>query len=125
MEKKKKKDHIGNVQSYDINTSDLESYASTWDSTTEVVWKQLGERFVKGKENKVPSNSGQIVKEYLLRKEAECKIHLNFKGKEVQPKKVVRRALKKVGHKVSVPVELPASKVRIWEKSTLGQEKLI
>ena len=110
--KKKKKDHIGNFSSYNIDTSGLESNASTWDNSTEVVWKQIGEKYVNGKENNVPKNCGQIVKEYLLGKEAEGSINLSFQGKEDPPKTVLRRSLKKVGQHVSVPVELRALKVR-------------
>ena len=97
---------------YDIQKSELESYASTWNSETKVIWKQVGEKFVEGKENMPPSNSGQIAKHYLLDLEAEGTLDLNYKDKDKQSKKVVRRSLKKVGLKVSVPVELSASHVR-------------
>ena len=107
--KKEKKDHTGNFAFYDIQKSELESYASTWNSETKVIWKQVGEKFVKGKENMPPSNSGQIAKHYLLDLEAEGTLDLNYKDKDKQSKKVGRRSLKKVGLKVSVPVELSAS----------------
>ena len=55
-----------------------------------------------------PSNSGQIAKHYLLGLEAEGRVDLSFKDKDKR-KKVVRMSLKKVGHKLSVPVELSAS----------------
>ena len=109
--KKKKKDHTGNFAFYDIQKSELESYASTWNSETKVIWKQVGEKFVK-EENMPPSNSGQIAKHYLLDLEAEGTLDLNYKDKDKQSKKVVRRSLKKVGLKVSVPAELSASQVR-------------
>ena len=59
-----------------------------------------------------PSNSGQIAKHYLLGLDAEGTVDLSFKDKDKRSKNVVRRSLKKVGHKVSVPVELSVSQVR-------------
>ena len=59
-----------------------------------------------------PSNSGQIAKHYLLGLEAEGTVDLSFTDNDKQSKKVVQRFLKKVGHKVSVQVELSASHVR-------------
>ena len=109
--KKKRKNHVGNISSYEINTSELESTVSTWDSNTKVVWKQLGEKFVKSKENKTPNNAGQIVKSYLLNKEAEGAITLNYSGKN-EPSTRIRRSLKKVGHNVNFPVDMSALKVK-------------
>ena len=123
--KKKKKDHTGNFSFYNIQKSKLESYASTWNSETKVISKHVGDKFVKGKENMPPSNSGQIAKHYLLDLEAEGTFDLNFKDKDKQSKKVVRRSLKKVGLKVSVPVELPASHVRKICNNKFCQGKLI
>ena len=110
--KKKKKDHTGNFSSYNLQKSELESHASTRNSETKVIWKHVGDKLVKGKENMPPSNSGQIAKHYLLGLEAEGTVDLSFTDNDKRSKKVVRRSLRKVGHKVSVPVELSASQVR-------------
>ena len=123
--KKKKKYHTGNFSSYNLQKSELESHASTWNSETKVIWKHVGDNFVKGKENMPPSNSGQIAKHYLLGLDAEGTVDLSFKDKDKRSKNVVRRSLKKVGHKVSVPVELSVSQVRQKLQQQILSGKLI
>ena len=85
--------------------------ASTWDSSSKVVWKRLGEQFVTNKRKISPSNSGQVIKKYLLSKEKEGEFHFDFKGKNEEPKKIIRKALFKVGEKVSAPLDMSSAKV--------------
>ena len=54
-----------------------------------------GDKFVTGKENMPPSNSGQIAKDYLLGLEAEGTIDLSFKNKDKQSKKSNTEVFKK------------------------------
>ena len=108
---KKPKDHVGPLTSYNIDTNAIESLASTWDSSSKVVWKTLGEQFVTNKRKISPSNSGQVIKKYLLSKEKEGEFHFDFKGKNEEPKKIIRKALFKVGEKVSAPLDMSSAKV--------------
>ena len=111
--KKKPKDHTGKFSSYNINTTELLSLASSWDDTTKVNWSLLGKKFVLcGKENKVPKNSGQIVKKFLLQEEAAGRITLNFLNKDQPLKPRIRKAYKKVAHNISVPIESSLSKIK-------------
>ena len=66
---KKPKNHIGNFSSYQIETTTLENQALSWTEESHVVWQRVGEESIKDKNDKTPSNCGQIAKEYLLREE--------------------------------------------------------
>ena len=111
---KKAKNHVGDFSSYNIDTSRIEDLASSWTNETTVVWKKIGEECIKNKENIVPSNSGQIAKEYLLNRE-NGGFQFTFKGKDGPKKEKIRRCLKRVYPKVSVP----SDKCSKWVKRSL------
>ena len=108
---KKPKNHVGNFDSYDIDKTSLEAVASSWTNETSVVWKQLGEQFIRSKNNEMTGNLGQVVKEYL--KDEETKgFQFTFKGKN-ESKIRFRRALKRLSYNLSVPIDVSAKKVRL------------
>ena len=59
----------------------------------------------------MPGNCGQIVKKYLLQKEASG-FKFTYKGKNEKGPDRVRRSLKRVRPHVSVPTDMPAKKVK-------------
>ena len=114
--KKRKKDHTGNLNSYCFD-SELLTEASSWDNFYQPDFSKLGRQYVtKKKDNTIPSNCGQVVKDYLLQQEVEGRIHLEFFGKNEEPKKRIRKAKRKVGKKslkLSVLVEKASAKVKV------------
>ena len=108
---KKPKNHVGNFDSYNIDKHSLETAASSWTNETSVVWKQLGEQFVRGKDNEIKGHFGQVAKEYLKDKEIEG-FQFTFKGKD-ENKPRTRRALKRVYKDLSVPTDISAKKVKL------------
>ena len=44
---------------------------SSWTENTNIVWRNLGIKYVRDKNNNIPENSGQIVQKYLFRREDE------------------------------------------------------
>ena len=109
---KKAKDHVGDFSSYNIDKSVIENVASSWTKETIVVWKKIGEGCIKDKENNVPANSGQIAKKYLFHRETEDGFKFTYKGKDEPKKEKVRRCLKRIYPKVSIPSDMPAKKVK-------------
>ena len=59
---KKTQNHVGNFDSYDIDKKSLEAVASSWTNETSVIWKQLGEQFIRRKNNEMTANLGQVAK---------------------------------------------------------------
>ena len=66
---KKPKNHIGNFSSYQIKTTTLENQELSWTEESHVVWQRVAAECIKYKNDKTPSNCGQIAEEYLLSKE--------------------------------------------------------
>ena len=69
---------MSKISSYNI--AHLEEEVSSWTENDAVIWNRIGKKYVKDKENNVPANSGQIVQEYLSKREAEGFVY-TFKGK--------------------------------------------
>ena len=101
---KKTRNHVGY-----LNKQSLEAVASSWTNETSVVWKQLGEQFITGKENKTKGHFGQ---EYLKEKERKG-FQFTFKGKEENKPPRARRSLERGFHDISVPTDIPAKKVKL------------
>ena len=110
---KKAKDHVGDFSTYNIDTSLIENLASSWTNETIVVWKKIGEECIQDKENKVPANSGQIAKKYLFHRETHDGFKFTYKGKNEPKKETVRRCLKRIYPKVSIPADMSAKKVKL------------
>ena len=118
---KKPKDHVGHLDSYDIDRPGLIAEAKTWDESTDVKWKPLAERYVKrlkvdeGSQTEIkvtPSNGGQIVQKVLQDAETAGELDLMYKSKGKEQKVIVRRSMKKLKHNVSTPKEKKSVKVR-------------
>ena len=60
--------------------------------TTDVKWKKIGEQCIRGPNNKIPANSGQIVKKYLEVKEINEGFQYTCKGKHDPKVDRVRRS---------------------------------
>ena len=109
---KKPKNHVGKFDAYNIDKESLENVASSWTSETTVSFKKLGEQFVRGKNNEIKGNFGQVVKEYLKDRE-KSGFTYTFKGKDDIKKVRYRRAHKRIGHNISMACDIPAKKVRL------------
>ena len=68
---KQLKNHVGNFDSYDFDKKSLEAVTSSWTNETSVVWKQLGEQYIRSKNNEMTGNLGQVAKEYLKDEETK------------------------------------------------------
>ena len=101
---KKPKDHVGPLTSYNIDTNAIESLASTWDSSSKVVWKRLGEQFVTNKRKISPSNSGQVIKKYLLSKEKRENFILILRVKMRNRKRLFVKLYSKLAKKLVPPL---------------------
>ena len=110
---KKRKNHVGNFSSYKIDTVILLEQASTWTDETVVNWKHLGDQCIRDQNNNIPANSGQITKEYLFDKQNNEGFHFTFNGKDQVKKERVRRSLKRVYSRVSVPADVSSKKVKL------------
>ena len=98
---KKANKNVGNFDLYDIDEQSLEATASSWSAKTHVARKQLGERYIKSRYNKIKGNLGQVAKE-----SKECKgFKFTFKGKM----KINQLGVSKVFFVglVSLPIFLP------------------
>ena len=78
---KKARNHFGNFDSYNIDKQSLEATSSSWTNETSVVWKRIGEQFIRGKDNTIKGHFGQVAKEYLQYKETKG-FQFTFKGKD-------------------------------------------
>ena len=83
---------------------------SSWTENTNIVWRNLGIKYVRDKNNNIPENSGQIVQKYLFRREDEG-FTFTFQGKDGQRKECVRRCLKRAYPTISTPVDDSVKKV--------------
>ena len=99
------KNHVGPFSSYQVDTSLLIDIAGSWTETTDVNWKQFGEQCIRGPNNKIPANCGQIVKIYLEDQEINEGFQYTFKGKNETKANRVRRKKKRLISWVSFPVE--------------------
>ena len=122
---KKAKNHVGNFDYYEIDEQSLEATTSSWTAETHVVWKQLGEQYIKSRDNKLKGNLGQVAKEFLKYKEGNG-LQFTFKGKNENKPNRSRRCLKRVFSRISVPNDIPAKKVRhmLNEKIHSGEIKI-
>ena len=77
------------MSSYNIDRGILEGEASSWTENTNIVWRHLGIKYVRDKNNNILENSGQIVQKYLFEREVEG-FTFTFQGKDVQRKEHVR-----------------------------------
>ena len=106
---KKARNHVGYFDSYYIDKQSLGAAATSWTNETSVVWKQLGEQFITGKENKTNGHFGQVAKEYLKEKERKG-FQFTFKGKKENKPPRSRRSPKRV---FRVPTDMSAKKVKL------------
>ena len=78
---------IGNFSSYQMETQAL-----SWTEESHVVWQRVGAKCIKDKNDKTPSNCGQIAKEYILSKETNGAFQFTYKGKDApKPERVCRQ----------------------------------
>ena len=119
---KKPKDHVGKISSYNIDIAHLEEEVSSWTENDAVTWNRIGKKYVKDKENNVPANSGQIVQEYLVKREAEGFVY-TFKGKGLPRKQHPRKCLLRVYNDLTMPVDRPSKNIRDYchEKILSGE----
>ena len=108
---KKAKNHVGNFDSYEIVEQSLEATTSSWTAETHVAWKQLGEQYIKSRDNKLKGNLGQVAKEFLKYKESNG-LQFTFKGENENKPSRSRWCLKRFFSRISVPNDIPAKKVR-------------
>ena len=116
---KKPKNHVGNFDYYDIDKESLTAEAISWTEETNVVWKHLGDRYIKLKDDKSKSigNAGQIVEQYLLYQESLGEDLSFTHSKKNLPKKVTsRRCLLQASDGCSAPKNPLSSKVRKMKK---------
>ena len=83
---------------------------------------QIGRKYVRDKENNVPSNSGQIVQEYLSQREAERFVY-TFKGKVLPRKQHPRKCHLRVYKDLTMPVDMTSRDIcdRCREKILFGE----
>ena len=110
---KKPKNHNGNFSSYQIETTNLENPALSWTDESPVVWQRVGAECIKDKNDKTPSNCGQIAKEYLMTKEKNGGVQFTYKGKDAPRSERVRRQKKRLLSSVSGPADHSAKKAKL------------
>ena len=106
------KNHVGHFSSYQLDTSLLIDIAGSWTETTDVNWKQFGEQCIRGPNNKIPANCGQIVKKYLEDQEINEGFRYTYKGKNEAKANRVRCKKKCLIPWVSFPVEPSSDTVK-------------
>ena len=106
------KNHVGPFSSYQVDTSLLIDIAGPWTETTDVNWKHFGEQCIRGPNNKIPANCGQIVKKYLEDQEINEGFQYTYKGKNEAKANRVRRKKKRLISWVSFPVEPSSDTVK-------------
>ena len=106
------KNHVGPFSSYQVDTSLLIDIAGSWTETTDVNWKHFGEQCIRGPNNKIPANCGQIVKKYLEDQEINEGFQYTYKGKNEAKANRVRRKKKRLISWVSFPVESSSDTVK-------------
>ena len=110
---KKRKDHIGSYDSYEINKTLLFGRAVQWTDNDDVNWKSLGDECITIN-GKIPANAGQIVKGFLHEMEEKHGFQFTYKGKGItDTKSRLRRAKLKLIPGVSFPTEPSAKKVKL------------
>ena len=106
---KKTKDHVGSFSSYHIDPALLDTAAS-WTAMDDVVWKRIGDKYVRNQNGDIPLNSGQIAKLYLIDKENNEGFQYTFKAKnDAKTNDRIRRCKKHLISDISFPTE-PSSK---------------
>ena len=112
---KKPKNHIGNFSSYQIETTTLGNQVLSWTEESHVVWQRVGAECIRDKNDKTPSNCGQIAKEYLLSKETNGGFNLHTRVKMHQSQREFAFAGKKkhLLSSVSGPADHSAKKAKL------------
>ena len=110
---KKLKNHVGNFNLYQIETTSLENKALSWSIESHVVWQKVGTECIKDINGSTPSNCGQIAKGYLLSKVMNGDFQLTYKGKDESKPGRVCRQKKHLCSSISVPVDQSAKKAKL------------
>ena len=119
--KKKRKDHIGPLESYEIKKDILCARALTWCETDKVNWTSLGRECI-SIGNRIPSNVGQVAKKFLHDTEEKGNLNFNYKGKEDYEKmQRIRPAKIRIAPKVSIPDETSANEIKYMIKEEVAQ----
>ena len=87
---KKPKNHTGPFSSYQIDPSLME-VAVTWSANDKISWRKIGEQYIRGRDGKIPSNSGQIAKQFLEDKENNENFVFSYQGKNLPSNRVRRQ----------------------------------
>ena len=91
----------------------MENQALSWTDESRVVWQRVGEECIRDKNDKSPSNCGQIAKEYLLNKEKNTGFRFTFRGKDAPKPQRIRRQKKRLLLSVSGPADHSAEKAKL------------
>ena len=110
---KKPKNHVGNFNSYQIETTSLENKALSWSDESHVVWQKVGTECIKDINGSTPSNCGQIAKGHLLSKVMNgiSNSHTRAKMNQSQEEFVDKKT--RLCSSISVPVDQSAKKAKL------------
>lgn len=98
----KNKKHHGPFQSYHINQEALENELENMPSNRPINWTRLAKKInvVTKKENTIPLNGGQVLKQFAISKGINLK---KFSTNGTEQLRRVRRSKKKIGYRLSIP----------------------
>ena len=108
--KKCKKDHVGNINTYDWDKRSLLEEVEGYDDNEEVSFRDLATKYnVCNKQGKLAANGRQIVKEWLISEGVDVS---RFKTKGHSSNAVRRRKRRGAGGEISLPTEVTPVQLR-------------